>query len=236
MKFTTFEISDNSIFFQFAENLTFTKLNTVYSLFNFLVELFKKLKIPQQNKCHNCGTIDRITYYDLNDSGIILCNPCNRKIENNFYETENVPEEKKYLMGFLGSLFFSIPIIITWVLIAVYLEILASTMAIFIAFIGLKGYAYFKGEHGKLTKYIIVTSNIISILIANAATVITLLVRDGLTISQALIIFKTSQAVRDIFNENTVISFILAFFVWIWHLFILEDKKMTIKLAKQFQK
>ena len=45
LKFTNFEISDNSVFFQFSENLTFTKLKTVYSLLDFLVDLFKKLNI-----------------------------------------------------------------------------------------------------------------------------------------------------------------------------------------------
>jgi len=238
LKFTTFEISDNSIFFQFAENLTYTKLKTVYSLFDFIVDLFKKLNISEQNKCHNCGTKESIKYYDLNDSGVILCNPCFRQIENSYYEVERerVSEEKNYLTGFLGSLVFSIPGIIAWVLIAVYLERLASAMAMVIAFLGLKGYDYFKGQHGKLTKYIIVVSNIISILIANAMTVIALLVNEGLTITQSIEELQTNESVKDILNQNTMISFILAFFVWIELLFLLKDKKMTIKLADKFEK
>lgn len=238
LKFTTFEISDNSIFFQFAENLTFTKLKTVYSLFDFLVDLFKKLNISEQNKCHNCGTNQKINYYDLNDTGIILCNTCFNKTENSFYEIERerISEEKNYLTGFLGSIVFSIPGIIAWVLIAVYLERLASAMAMVIAFLGLKGYDYFKGRHGKMTKFIIVLTNIVSILIANATTVIALLVKEGLTISQAFAEFQTNQAAIDTFNQNTIISFILAFFVWVWLLFILKDKKLTIKLADKFEK
>lgn len=238
LKFTTFEITDNSIFFQFAENLTYTKLKTVYSLFDFLVDLFKKLNISEQNKCHNCDSKDGLKYYDLNDSGVILCNPCFRQIEKSYYEVERerVSEEKNYLTGFFGSLVFSIPGIIAWVLIAVYLERLASAMAMVIAFLGLKGYDYFKGRHGKLTKYIIVVSNIISILIANATTVIALLVNEGLTISQSIEELQTNQAVKDIFNQNTMISFILAFFIWIWLLFLLKDKKLTIKLADKFEK
>jgi hypothetical protein len=237
LKFTTFEISDNSIFFQFAENLTYTKLKTVYSLFDFLVDLFKKLNISEQNKCHNCGTNQKINYYDLNDTGIILCNTCFNQTENIFYEIERerISEEKNYLTGFLGSIVFSILGIIGWVLIAVYLERLASAMAMVIAFLGLKGYDYFKGRHGKMTKFIIVLTNIVSILIANATTVITLLVREGLTISQAFTEFQTNQAAIDTFNQNTIISFILAFFVWVWLLFILKDKKLTIKLADKFE-
>jgi hypothetical protein len=238
LKFSSFEIADNSVFVQFLENLTFTKLKTVYSLFDFLIDLFKKLNIPDQNKCHNCGTKDNIKYYDLNDSGVILCNTCFGQTENSFYEIEKekYSEDKNYLTGFLGSIFISIPGIIAWVLIAVYLEKLGSAMAIVIAFLGLKGYYYFKGRHGKLTKYVIVLSNIICILIANATTVIALLVEEGLTINQAIVELQTNQIAKDLFNKNIMISFLLAFFVWIWLLFLLKDKRLTIKVADKFEK
>lgn len=238
LKFTTFEISDNSIFFQFAENLTFTKLKTVYSLFDFLVDLFKKLNISEQNKCHNCGVNQKINYYDLNDTGIILCNTCFNKTESSFYDIERkkISAEKNYWTGFLGSIVFSIPGIIVWVLIAIYLERLASGMAFIIAFLGLKGYDYFKGRHGKLTKFIIVLTNIVSILIANVATVIALLVKEGLTINQAFSEFQTNQAAKDVFYQNTIISFILALLVWIWLLFIMKDKKLTVKIADKFER
>jgi len=238
LKFSTYAIGGNSVFVQFLENLTFTKLKTVYSLFDFLSDLFKKLNIPEQNKCHNCGTKEKINYYDLNDSGIILCNTCFGKTENSFYEIEREKhsEDKNYLTGFLGSIVFSIPGIIGWVLIAVYLERLASAMAMVIAFLGLKGYDYFKGRQGQVTKYLIVLSNIICILIANATTVIAMLVKEGLTIDQSFVELQTNQAVKDIFNQNTIISFILAFFIWIWLLFLLKNKKMAIKPAGKFEK
>jgi hypothetical protein len=238
LKFTNFEISDNSILFEFAENLTFTKLKTVYTLFDFLVELFKKLQLPEQNKCHNCGTKEKINSYNLNDKGIILCKSCFSGKENSFYEIERerISEEKNYLTGFLGTIVFSIPGIIAWVLSAVYLERLASAMAIVIAILGLIGYDYFKGRHGKLTKYLVVLSNIICILTANATTIIAMLVKEGLTINQAFTEFQINQLARDIFNQNTIISFILAFMVWIWLLFILKDKKLKIKLAEKFEK
>jgi hypothetical protein len=238
LKFSNYEIGDNSILFQFLENLTFTKLKTVYSLFDFLVDLFKKLNIPEQSKCHSCGTKDSIKYYDLNDSGVMLCSPCFRQIENSYYETERATfsEEKNYLIGFLGSIVFSIPGIIAWVLVAVYLERLASAMAIVIAFLGLKGYHYFKGQHGKLTKYVIVFSNILSILIANIATIIAMLINEGLTLNQSFVELQTNEAAKDLLYKNTMISFVLAFFIWIWLLFILKDKKLTIKLADKFRK
>ncbi|MBK7690107.1 MAG: hypothetical protein IPJ31_02975 [Bacteroidetes bacterium] len=237
LKYTSYEIGDNSILFQFAENFTFTKNKTVYNLFDFLVDLFKEMNLLEQNKCHTCGSNQEINFYDLNDTGIILCNTCFQQMENNFYEIEceRILEEKNYFAGFLGSIVFSIPGIIAWVLLAVYLERLASAMAMILAFLGLKGYDYFNGQHGKLTKYIIVFTNIVSILIANVTTVIALLIKEGLTVNQAVAEFQLSQTTKDTLNQNIIISFVLAFFVWVWLLFVLKDKKLSVKPADKFQ-
>lgn len=238
LKFTAFEMNDNGILFQFAENLTFTKIKTVYALLDFLVDLFKRLNMPEQNKCHNCGTKDNLKHYSLDERGVLLCTPCFRQTERSFYEIkrEKISEEKNYGIGFLGSLVFSIPGIVAWVLIAVYLGRLASAMAMVIAFLGIKGYDYFKGRQGKMTKYLIVLSNIISILIANVVTVLALLVKEGLTINQSIQEFQTNQAVKDVFSQNMITSFILAFFIWIWLLVALKEKKLTIKLAEKIKK
>lgn len=236
LKFTDFEISNRVIFFKFVENVTLTQLKTVYALLDFLVDLFKKLNLPEQNQCHSCGKDQRINYYDLNDMGIILCAPCFSQEERRFHdiEKERIAKEKNYLTGFLGALLFSVPGIILWVLCAVYFERLASGMAFVIAIFGILGYAYFKGLQGKLTRYIIVLTNIISILIANVTTVITLLVKQGLTINQAIGEFQTNEAAKEFFYQSLIISFILAFFVWIWLLFFNKDNKLMIQPAEKF--
>lgn len=238
LKFTKFEINDNRIYFQFAENLTYTKIKTVYSLFDFLVNTFKKLNVSEQNKCHQCGTQKEINYYNLNDSGIILCKSCFKQTENNFnqIEREKISNEKNYLTGFLGSMVFSIPVIIAWVLLAVYIERIASGMAFILAFLGLKGYDFFKGRHGKLRKYILFLTNVVSILVANVLTVLVLMVKEGLTINQSLMEFQINQIAKNIFYQNIIISFILALLAWVWILFIMKDDKLTITLADKFEK
>ncbi|MGF1638214.1 MAG: hypothetical protein ACFCUU_14135 [Cyclobacteriaceae bacterium] len=235
LKFTNFEIEDNRVFIQFAESFTYTKIKTIYALFDFLVELFKKISIPEQNKCHSCGTIKNLKYYDLNNSGIILCNDCFREIEKNFYEIERekFSEEKNYLTGFLGSIAFSIPGIIVWVLVAVYFGRLVSAMAMVIAFLGIKGYEFFKGRYAKLTKYLIVLSNIISIVLANVATIIAMLLNEGLTLREAFAELQVNEVAKDLLIENTIVSFVLAFFIWIWLLFILKEQKLKIILANK---
>jgi len=241
LKFSHYEMRFNCIYVQFNEYVVSTKAETIYFLLDFLVDLFKKLNIPEQNKCHHCGTRENLDCYNSSNSGILLCNACFREEENRFseFEQEKYAGNKNYLIGFLGSIVFSILGIIAWVLMAAYLDRIASTMAILIAYLGIKGYQYFKGQHGKLTKYIIIFSNILCILIANVATIIVELMKIGLSVSQSFAMFQI-EGIRDgLFHDlkgNIMISFILAFLVWIGLFVQLKDEKLKIKLANKVRK
>lgn len=236
LKFTSFEIGDKDIFFRFAETFIYTKLKTIYSLFDFLVDLFKKLNIPEQYKCHNCGINQKINYCNLNNNGTILCDTCFHQTKNKFYEIEkeSVSKEKDSLTGFLGAAIFSVPGIILWVLCAVYLGRIASAMAFIIGFLGFIGYGFLKGREGILKKYILFLTNIVSVIIANVITVLALLMKQGSTIKQAIVELQTSEAVKEVFYANIVISFILALGAWIWILFIMKGNKLLIKPADKF--
>ncbi|WP_160139783.1 hypothetical protein [Chryseobacterium sp. c4a] len=236
LRFTNFEIKDNGIFFQFVENITLTQLKTVYSLFDFLVELFKKLNIEEQRSCHNCESEQKNNYYDLNGTGVMFCETCFSDTNNNFYEIERkkTAEEKSYWAGFLGAIIFSIPLIAIWVLFSVYLKGIAMGIALVIAFLGYLGYGYFKGKNGIWRKYIIVITTTISIIISNVIATIASLVKQGSTLSNAIQEFQTSEIVKEVFYANMVISFILGSAAWIWILFIMKDDKLMIKPADQF--
>ncbi|WP_330745009.1 hypothetical protein [Chryseobacterium sp. CP-77] len=236
LKFTLFEIRENTIYFKFTENLMPTKIKTVYALFDFVVDLLKKLNIPEQNRCHSCETNEKITYYDLNHTGILLCDNCFKQTDNKFkkVEKERISKEKNYLTGFLGSVVFSIPAIILWVLLAVYLGGISSGMAFVIALLGFLGYDYFKGFRGKLTRYIIFFTSVISIFAANIITVIALLIKQGFTISQAVLEFQTNPVANEIFMQNIILSFLLSFIPWMWILFIRKDDQLIIKPAEKF--
>ncbi|MGR3855030.1 MULTISPECIES: hypothetical protein [Chryseobacterium] len=236
LKFTLFEIRENTIYFKFTENLMPTKIKTVYALFDFVVDLLKTLNIPEQNRCHSCETNEKITYYDLNHTGVLLCDDCFKQTDNKFnkVEKERISKEKNYLTGFLGSVVFSIPAIILWVLLAVYLGGISSGMAFVIALLGFLGYDYFKGFRGKLTRYIIFFTSVISIFAANIITVIALLIKQGFTISQAVLEFQTNPVVNEIFMQNIILSFLLSFIPWMWILFIRKDDQLIIKPAEKF--
>ncbi|PXW17154.1 hypothetical protein C8D70_102216 [Chryseobacterium sp. CBTAP 102] len=236
LKFTLFEVRENSIYFKFTENIMPTKIRTVYALFDFLADLLKKLNIPEQNKCHSCEKLQRINYYDLNHTGILLCDDCFKQMDNKFYEIEKerVSKEKNYLTGFLGAVIFSIPAIILWVLLAVYLGGISSGMAFVTALLGFLGYDYFNGFRGKLTRSIIFFTSIISIFVANIITVIALFVKGGFSITEAISEFQTNPAANEIFMRNIIVSFILSCIPWIWILFIRKDNQLVIKPAEKF--
>lgn len=235
LKFTNSRIGTNTIYIQFIEIFTYTKVNTVYYLLDFLVDLCKRLNISEKYECQNCTTKTNLNFYDLNNNGTILCESCFHEIENQFFEIERekLSKNKNYLTGFLGSILFSIPGIIAWTLIAVYVGLIGSGMAILIALLGLKGYEFFKGQKSKLTKYLIVFSNIVSILIANIAIFIFLFVKEGLTISQSFQELQINTRAQDMLLKYTLISFVLAFCAWLWLLFQIKEEKMTIKLAEK---
>ena len=48
LKFSNFEVDDQTVFVQFIEIYTYTKLKTVYALFDFLVDLLTKIGIPKK--------------------------------------------------------------------------------------------------------------------------------------------------------------------------------------------
>lgn len=235
LKFTSLNTSSNGITIQFAENLRFTKIKTIYALLDFLVELFKRMNIPEQKKCHSCNTTEGLLNYNYNESGVILCDSCYHQIDNNFKDIERkkYSEEKNYFIGFLGSLLFSLPGIIAWILVAVYLERLASVIAVLIGFLGIKGYEFFRGKSGKMTKYLIVLSNIISILVANVVTILSLLVKEGLSISESIVEIQINDVAIDMLYRNTLISFVLALLVWIWLFSSLKENKYSIKPAQK---
>ncbi|UII19932.1 hypothetical protein [Fulvivirga ligni] len=236
LKFSNFQMDENAIVFQFLENFKFTKLKTVYALLDHLVGIYKQFGVPEQDHCHNCSANGSLKQYEINGVGTLLCDSCYREMEKSFYdyERERLAEEKNYMTGFLGAIIFSIPGIIVWVLLAVYLDRIASAMAIVIAFLGMKGYAFFKGKHGKITKYLIVISNIVSIILANVATMIALLMKEGLSLGETFYQLQYNEQLKDALYENVGLSFILAFFTWIWLLFALKDQQLSVKPAEKF--
>lgn len=199
-----------------------------------LAGTLKEFDVEETNHCYTTAEPEILRYYDVNGNGLLLTNETFQEIEkeyNDFNRQEEL-QEKNYVTGFLGSILFSIVGIVAWVLLAIFLNRILSAMSIVIAYLGIRGYNFFRGSHGKFTNWIIILSNIIAILLANFLIVAVLLYQEGLTGLEAIFYeFQNNPNAQEIFNKNTAISFVLSFFVWVYLFFILQHKKLYIKPA-----
>lgn len=236
LKFTMFRITKYGLHFEFHENLKFTKLERIYALFDFAVDILKQAGIPEQENCHECGTKDRLQYYNINDEGALLCPSCAGKVEDSFNEEERarVLAEKGYLAGFLGALAFSIPGIIAWVLVSFFFGKLTIILILVIAILSFKGYGYFKGKQGTGARYLIYLSTILSVVIANTATIVAALMNEGFDFDHALGIMLEDQEVFEVWLHDNLLSLGLSLIAGIWIMSSLKHQKLSIVPAKRF--
>jgi len=236
LKFTIFRITKYGLHFEFHENFKFTKLERVYALFDFAVDILKQVGVPEQNNCHDCDTKERIQYYNINDEGAILCPSCAGKVEDSFNEAarERMLSEKGYLAGFLGALAFSIPGIIAWVLVSFFWGKLTIVLILAISILSFKGYGYFKGKQGAGTRYLIFLSTILSVIIANTATILAALMNEGFDFDHSLGIMFEDQEVWSILIHDNLLSLGLSLIGGIWIMSSLKHKELSIIPAKKF--
>lgn len=233
LKFAEPNVSDGYLFIKINEVWGTTKTKKVYKILDFIVELLKKYTVGFGADCLHCGSLEKTGFYNHSNTGVILCVQCFERTKASVNEQRYKLQllQNNYLLGFMGSILFSIPAIIGWVLIAIFIGKIALGMVFLIAILGDIGYNKFKGKQTRLTPWIIILSNMMWILFANIAMVTILLYREGLTIGSALSGTFEFENARQILNNNTAISFILAFFVWIWLLLTFKKDNLEISPA-----
>ena len=236
LKFSSYNLSEFGLYFEFHENMKFTKLERIYALMDFVADLFKRLDIPEQNCCHECGSKERIDYYSMRTKGAIFCNSCASKIENDINEIERtrILSERSYVMGFLGALAFAIPGIIAWALVAYFLGKLMLLFVFLIAFLCFKGYTFVKGKQGAAMPYLILLATIISMVLANTATIGFALVQEGFDINHAIGILFDDQELYHAWLSNNLLTLFFTAIVAIWIFTSMKQQKITIVPAKKF--
>ncbi len=233
-KYSESWIDGRIVSIRFNETFLPTSKAKLINAVDSLCDVFSKLGIEETNHSFTNNLKDNLSYYDVTGSGFLLDEKSAREIANEYYEQNRLEEneQKNYAVGFAGSMVFSLAGVFVWVLIAVFLNRLLSVMSMVIGFLGIKGYDYFKGIRGGFTNWIIILSNILSVLLANFLIVATMLYRAGVISSQGIWYeFLNNPEAQEIFNTNTAISFVLSFFVWIYLFFILKHEKPMIRKA-----
>jgi hypothetical protein len=232
----TSEISDSYFSLYLRNTWRNMRVHEIQSLLDFLTEIAENLKLDNSENCHQSNKTSSLDFYNLTNSGIRLnVNSYNEVLNAVTEENEAIDNEgNNYFMGFLGSILFSIPVIILWVLVAYYFNILSSAMSVLIAFAGYFGYIYFKGKQNKVFPFVLILSNICMIVLANFITAYFSLWREGLGFSVIQYLFQEPEIFTDI-KKNIGLSMVLSSFTWIWIFMEFRTEKAFIKLAEKVE-
>lgn len=131
-------------------NLLLHSINSDDDLNNFKSILKDIINFLKENSlvsaCTSCGSLENLSLSLINNNPVYLCNNCslefNKHIEN---EKDNPFNAKKFILGIIGALLFTIPGVALWVIIynAGYI---ASIVGFVISFLAIKGYRTLGGK------------------------------------------------------------------------------------------
>ena len=202
----------------FKESVMSAKESVLYEMLEFFAQIFDSLDFPKQNCCDLCSSKDNFDYYVYQEQPMMLCKSCHMEFVNdlNTSVAEFQQEEKNYLQGTLGAIVFSLPGVVLWVILAVYVGIISALMAVVFTFLAIKGYEKFGGKWGRLTPLLLILVNIILVIVSNYATVIYELFISDYGINLQIL---RSPEMAEFLTNNILFSLLVCGLAWIYVLF-----------------
>lgn len=230
IKYNVFEVRLDFISITFYENLSFTKSDKLNETLRLISEELLVRKIKPKYTSEGSSY-----YYNFSGEGVILSKSDFNRLSGEITQAENQNEldRHSYLNGIWGSLLYSLPVIVLWVLLAIYLERLSTGLGLIIAWLGYLGYEKFNGKLGIWTKWILIISNIIVIILANITTTYFMLWRLDIPANQIFNVMVNDTEVKKYFYDNLAISMILGIVGWLWIVVNIKTKRNYIKEAEK---
>ncbi len=96
---------------------------------------------------------------------------------------ERYSEENSYNSGIMGAILGALIIVVPWMLLKRFFDFNAAPLAYFLGLAIYKGYTWNKGKSGPKTRWIILITSIISLIVAQGGLMFIELLRDELQIS-----------------------------------------------------
>jgi hypothetical protein len=230
LKFAIGEVGKDYIALTFHENLSYIKAAKLDETLEFILKTLNERGIRS-----TLNEKSTLTAYNMCGKGFLLT-------QNQYLENVNAIEEGKiahrlsrpnYLNGFIGSLIYSLPIIILWVLLAYYLERISTGFGVLIALAGSYGYEKYNGKIGFWTKWLLIVSNVLVIVLANICVMAFTLSQLGVSIDEMLDIFNRNALIQKDFKTNLFISLMLGIIGWLQIAFSHDLKGDYIEEAKK---
>lgn len=226
-----FEVSEKFVAVVLFENWRRTKNEKITDVLNFIIETIKANDVSPIDD----NILSNYQAYNLSGEGVLLDHAEYSRINQEFnrHNSKESLERVSYMNGFLGALLFTVPVIILWVLIAVFFNYLIAAFGIFIAVAASYGYEQFKGKLGGGTKIILIITTLLAIVIANIISTYIDLSYLELGYSQTMELMFTNPEIRSVLLSNLGLSAVFgAIGVW-WIISSVETKRHFIEKAEK---
>lgn len=229
------DVQETSVTVATYEKMFTFNTQNLYRIMDYCVEVAGLVGATSPTNCQKCDSDKQLDAYDWNDTGRILCKKCYQSINQQItlQQHDLINENKNYGIGFVGSVIFSLPVVALWVVVAIYLELLASVGALIIGVLGMKGYDYLGGKTGVWTPYLLILSNILMVITANVLTLVVGMYQEGYSVGDALYLLQHNPDVKTAFLINIALSFVLSFFIWIQLFYTVKEQDSYIVLAEK---
>lgn len=225
-------VEDGSIIVKIKEVILSASEKKIYFVMDTLVEALKKNNVEWKEECFSCSTDQsELGYYNFDGEGVILCNYCYERVIRDYEEEKKdfMYQEKNYVSGAIGASIFSLGGVLAWVVLGYFFNRIALFVVLLITFLSMKGYDFFKGKPGPLTKWIITSINIIAIVVANYIIVIFSGLRGGYTIKIILGNLRYNEMLKNELMRQIKNSLALSSIAIIYMLYVLHKSTVLPK-------
>jgi len=192
---------------------------------------------PDQNpRCQKCGVSKDLDAYCIDTAALIICEDCYKSLKNEVNETnlEKKYAPPNYILGFIGSLVYSIPGILVTVLFFVFLNVLTAASSVLYVFLGIKGYKKFNGKISRFGLFIILLSTLIMVGFGIIVSYSTIIIKESKIINIEMIIYilKMPEVQREMMI-NIILSYIVSGFFLIFQLVQMMKEWKTEKVIQK---
>ncbi|MEM9982795.1 MAG: hypothetical protein AAF734_09870, partial [Bacteroidota bacterium] len=173
----------------------------------------------------------RTSCYSLGYIGAILCQKCFKEYEQDYLREKTV--EKSHFIGAVSALIFSLPAVLVWVILEVYLGRIAIIIAPIILLLNRRGYDYVKGKTDHYKKYVIIGTGTFCIVLASIAVQTVCMLQEELSPTEALQRLITTPQILRAALANVLFGYFITVVYGIALLRLLLREEREVKLAEK---
>ena len=185
LRLKDFKVEANSVLVQITEPFRQTTPEEMDRLLKELTDYLSQAGIPGRSRCYHCERPDPDLRVEIGGLVTLIHTDCYNKMteEVDRSRREYASEEKNYGTGAIGAILGGLVAAIPWVAVELLLSRLAAVLGYLIGVGAFKGYQVLRGKTGPATRWIVGTATLVSVLSAEFATVVIIMLKEGLPVN-----------------------------------------------------